>query len=188
MVDQTTTKPVGLIRNLKIYVHGIPYIIIFIVLQNNVVDSSCSMLLGRPWLRDAKVAHDWGSNIVIIQRNGTIRTIIVTKHLGGEIRRLEVLLCYDYQNDIIDEEKDIIFATEPKNFSIGTINLPKTIQSMKTTDMGITDTNVKTNILEQGSEVQNTKEKIPSNRYEPEVTLEDKVYPKTYYKHNQGML
>jgi hypothetical protein len=96
MVDQTTTKPVGLIRNLKIYVHGIPYIIIFIVLQNNVVDSSCSMLLGRPWLRDAKVAHDWGSNIVIIQRNGTIRTIIVTKHLGGEIRRLEVLLCYDY--------------------------------------------------------------------------------------------
>ncbi len=96
MVDQTTTKPVGLIKNLKIYVHGIPYIIIFIVLQNNVVDSSCSMLLGRPWLRDAKVAHDWGSNIVIIQRNGTIRTIIVTKHLGGEIRRLEVLLCYDY--------------------------------------------------------------------------------------------
>jgi hypothetical protein len=32
MVDQTTTKPVGLIRDLKIYVHGIPYITTFIIL------------------------------------------------------------------------------------------------------------------------------------------------------------
>jgi hypothetical protein len=42
----------------------------FIVLQNSVVDSNYSMLLGRPSLRDAKVAHDWGSNIVAIQGNG----------------------------------------------------------------------------------------------------------------------
>jgi hypothetical protein len=57
------------------------------------------------------VAHDWGNNVVTIQRNGTIRTIIVTKHLGGEVQRLEVLLCYDYHNGIIDEEEGIIFAT-----------------------------------------------------------------------------
>jgi hypothetical protein len=31
MVDQTTTKPVGWIKDLKIYVHGIPYITTFIV-------------------------------------------------------------------------------------------------------------------------------------------------------------
>jgi len=72
MPYRTTTKLVGLIRNMKIYVHGIPYIITFIILQNNVVDSSYSMLLGRPWLRDVKMAHDWGSNIVTIQGNGTI--------------------------------------------------------------------------------------------------------------------
>jgi len=58
MVDQITTKPMGLIKDLKIYVHGIPYITTFIVLQNSAVDSSYSMLLGRPWLKDAKVAHD----------------------------------------------------------------------------------------------------------------------------------
>jgi len=29
MANQTTTKPMGLIRNLKIYVHGIPYITTF---------------------------------------------------------------------------------------------------------------------------------------------------------------
>ncbi len=78
----------GLIRNLKIYVQNILYIIMFIVFQNNVVDSSYSMLLGKPWLKDVKVAHDWGSNIITIQGNGTVRTIIITKHLGGEVRKL----------------------------------------------------------------------------------------------------
>jgi hypothetical protein len=96
MENQTTTKLVGLIRDMKIYVHGIPYITTFTILQNNVVESSYSMLLGRPWLKDAKVAHDWGNNNVTIQGNVIVRTITVTKHLGGEVRRPKVLLCYDY--------------------------------------------------------------------------------------------
>jgi len=113
------------------------------------------MLWGKPWLKDAKVAHYWGSNIVTIQGNGTIKTIIVTKHLGGEVKRPEVLLCYNYQNGITDYE-DLIFVTEPKLISIGTINLLETIQSMETTNAWIMDTNVKTSILEQGSKVHNT--------------------------------
>jgi hypothetical protein len=66
MSNQTTTKLVGLIRDLKIYVHSIPYITMFTIFQNNVVDSSYSILLGRPWLRNVKLAHEWGSNIVTI--------------------------------------------------------------------------------------------------------------------------
>jgi hypothetical protein len=57
-----------------------------------------------------------------------------------------MLLCYDYQNGIIDEEKDIIFATKLRLFSIKTINLPYTIQSMKTTNVKIMDINVKITI------------------------------------------
>jgi hypothetical protein len=113
MANQTTTKPMGLIKDLKIYVRGIPYITTFIVLQNSVVGFSYSMLLGRPWLRDAKVQHDWGSNIVTIQGNGTVQTIIITKHLGSEVRRPEVLLYYNYHNGITNEKEDIIFATKP---------------------------------------------------------------------------
>jgi hypothetical protein len=58
MADQSMTKPLGIIRNLKIQIHGIPYVATFIVLQNNVVDFSYSMLLGRPWFKVAKVTHD----------------------------------------------------------------------------------------------------------------------------------
>jgi hypothetical protein len=46
MAYQTTTKLMGLIRDLKIYVHSIPYITMFNVLQNNVLNISYSMLLG----------------------------------------------------------------------------------------------------------------------------------------------
>jgi hypothetical protein len=44
------------------------------------------------------------------------------------------------------------------------------------------DTNVKTSISKQGSKIQSTKKKIHGNRYEPKVTVEDKVYLETYYK------
>jgi hypothetical protein len=57
-----------------------------------------------------------------------------------------MFLCYDYQNGITDEEKDN-FATKPKLFSIGTISLLETIQFVKTMDVEIMDTNVKTNNL-----------------------------------------
>jgi hypothetical protein len=107
----------GLIRNLKIYVHNIPYISTFIMLQTSVVDSNYSMLLGRSWLRDVKVTHDWGSNITTIQGNGTIKAITITKCFGGAVRRLGMLLCYDYQNGITNEEQDIMFVIEPKLFS-----------------------------------------------------------------------
>ncbi len=45
IVDQTIAIPLGLIRDLKIFVHGIPYIITFTVINNNVLDYIYLMLL-----------------------------------------------------------------------------------------------------------------------------------------------
>jgi hypothetical protein len=55
MVDQNMIRPLRIIINMKIHIHGIPYVATFIVLQNNVVNSNYPMLLGRPWFKDAKV-------------------------------------------------------------------------------------------------------------------------------------
>jgi hypothetical protein len=70
------TRPLRIIKNLKIHLHGIPYISTFIVLKNSVADICFSMLLRRPLLKNAKVTHDWGNNINIVQGNGTIITIL----------------------------------------------------------------------------------------------------------------
>jgi hypothetical protein len=66
MVDQTIAKPLGSIKDLMINFHGIPYVIAFTMIQNNVLDFSYFMLLGRPWLKIAKISHDWGNNTIII--------------------------------------------------------------------------------------------------------------------------
>ncbi len=56
-------------------------------MNRNVLDFSYSMLLGCPCLRDAKVSHDWGTNIVIIEGISIVRTIHVTKKLGVQTKR-----------------------------------------------------------------------------------------------------
>jgi hypothetical protein len=68
MVNQTTTKPIGLIHNMGILVHELPYVMTFTVLHNNVMtftilhnnvaDANYLMLLNRPWLWDVKILHD----------------------------------------------------------------------------------------------------------------------------------
>ncbi len=47
MENQITTKPMGLIRDMKIYVHGIFYITRFIVFYNSVIDSNYSIVVGK---------------------------------------------------------------------------------------------------------------------------------------------
>jgi hypothetical protein len=66
MADQTVVELVGLIRNIKIHIHGIPYFITLTVICNTKVNDAYSMLLDRPWLIDAKVNHDWRNNMVTI--------------------------------------------------------------------------------------------------------------------------
>jgi hypothetical protein len=83
------------------------------------------MLLRRPWLKDAKVTHDWGNNVIIVQGNGTIKTISVNRKLGVKTIWPQTLVCYDLMERLADEEEDLIFETEPKLFSIGIIILSK---------------------------------------------------------------
>jgi hypothetical protein len=69
-------------------------------------------MLDQPWLKDAKVTQDRGINMITRQRNDTIHIIIVTFIMDNSIGRLKTLLCYDFQNGIIDEEKDFVFKTK----------------------------------------------------------------------------
>ncbi len=70
MAYQTLTKSIRLIKNLKIHIHGFAYIVTFIIMNNSVLDVSYSMLLGHPWLPNAKVNHDSNNNMITINSNG----------------------------------------------------------------------------------------------------------------------
>lgn len=69
-----------LIRDLKIHVHNIPYIATFTIMKINVLDANYSMLIGSPWLFDAKVTHDWDNNMITIESKGIVWMIALTRH------------------------------------------------------------------------------------------------------------
>jgi len=48
MVNVTTTKLAYLIKNLKIHISGIPYMVTFVITKNTVLNASYFMLSNRP--------------------------------------------------------------------------------------------------------------------------------------------
>lgn len=102
------------------------------------------MLLGCPWLREAKVSHDWVNNIIILQGTNLIRIILVTKKLRGPTKSLEKLVCYDFHFGIFDEE-NLMFVIRSKLFSIGNIivvkptKLDQTIIFIPSTNIGLVE-------------------------------------------------
>jgi len=191
MANQNMTKPLRIIRNLRIHIHGIPYVATFTILKNNVVDFNYYMLMGKLWLRDVKVTHDWGNNVITIQGNGIIRTISLNKKLGVETRRLQVLVCYDLLEGLTYEEEDLIFETKPKLFLIGTIIISNETISLLNIRVLEIIINGKSNPKQQTSN-QRVAKMVPSIinttkfHVRPKISLEDKVYPKTYYHHSQA--
>jgi hypothetical protein len=72
------------------------------------------MLLGRPLLKNAIVAHDCRNNTMTIQGNGMVGTIVVNKHLG--MKGPKLLLCCNYQNGITHEKEDSYLLHNDKCF------------------------------------------------------------------------
>jgi len=111
MAYQTIVKPLSIIRDLKIFFHRIPHSFTFTAIDNKVLDSSYSMLLGCPWLKYAKVSHNWETNTITIQGIGTIRTILVIKKLGVQTKRPKVPVCYDFHFGLLNDKKDVMCTT-----------------------------------------------------------------------------
>jgi hypothetical protein len=66
MADQQKVQPIGLIMNLKISLASCDYKISIIVLNMDNGVEAYSMLLGLPWLKLAKIHHNWGDSTLII--------------------------------------------------------------------------------------------------------------------------
>ncbi len=104
MAHQTITKSLSLIKDLKIHVHGIPYTITIIVIKNNVLNFTHFMLVGWPWSKDAKGAHNWGNNTITIQETNIVKLYLSPK-ARIETKWFKVLICYDFHFGISNEKK-----------------------------------------------------------------------------------
>ena len=122
MANGTIAKPTCLLRDVKIHIHGIPYIVTLTVIDCQTIKSNYSMLLGRPWLRNAKVIHDWANDQVQIMGNGTVKTVKINRQLGYEAVTPHALVCYNFAEGITDDKETILLAANPTLQPVGTID------------------------------------------------------------------
>jgi hypothetical protein len=59
MADQREVTPLGTIKNLNINIRGLTSKITITIIKMENQENSYSMLLGRPWLKQARAKHDW---------------------------------------------------------------------------------------------------------------------------------
>ena len=122
MANRTIAKPTGLLRDVKIHIHGIPYIVTLTVIDCQTIKSDYSLLIGRPWLRNAKVIHDWANDQVQIMGNRTIKTVTINRQLGYEAVTPHALVCYNFAKGITNDEETILLAADPTLQPVGTID------------------------------------------------------------------
>jgi hypothetical protein len=82
MIDQQKVQAMGLIQNLKIDLVGCVYKFFVIVLKMENGVETYSMLLGRPWLKQTKVRHNWGDSALTIILENIIVTLNMIKHVN----------------------------------------------------------------------------------------------------------
>ena len=122
MANGSIAKPTGLLRDVKIHIHGIPYIVTLTVIDCQTIKSDYNMLLDRPWLRNAKVIHDWANDQVQIMGNGTVKTVKINCQLGYEAVTPYALVYYNFAEGITDDEVTILLAVDPTLQPMGTID------------------------------------------------------------------
>jgi hypothetical protein len=102
-----------------------------------------------------------------------------------------VLVCSDLLEGLTYEKEDLIFETEPKLFSTSTITILDETISLLSIRMSKIKTNEKSDpkqkTIDQGEAKVVLLPIKPKDFYvRPKISLEDKVYPKTYYRHRQA--
>ena len=122
MANGTIAKPTGLLRDVKIHIHGIPYIVTLTVIDCQTIKLDYSILFGRPWLRNAKVIHDWANDQVQIMGNGTVKTVKMNRQLGYEAVTPHALVCYNFAEGITDDEETILLVVDPTLQPVRTID------------------------------------------------------------------
>ncbi len=105
--------------------------------------------------------------------------------MGTEIRRHQVLVCYDLLERLTDEKEDLNFETELELFSIGTIIISNEKNSLLSVGMSKIKISEESK-PEKGTLDQMVTKVVPSTikledfYVKPEISLEEKVYSKTY--------
>jgi hypothetical protein len=133
MADQRRVKPIGLIRDTKISIEGLRYATTFTVLRMEDNESSYPILLGRPWLRMAKVKHNWANDKITLRLGGTKKKVQVAK-LHSPLGRTRPMYVegLNWLEGVDQDEEDEILAANPALVSLFEVEVEKIKEQYET--------------------------------------------------------
>ena len=102
MADQSRVKPMGILRSVITTIAGIQYPIDYIVFKLNNSSLSYPILLGRPWLYQAKAKNDWGRGTLTIgkgKNKTSLQMYPVVYHGETQLEENEVTSDQEYDSD-----------------------------------------------------------------------------------------
>ncbi len=116
MVDQWKVYIIGLIKNLKINLAGCDYknFVIMLNMENGV--EAYSMLLGQPWLKLARVHHNWGDSTFTITSREWIVMLSIIKwiSINSSLRLKNLDVEFDWEEGLLEWEEEHLYNAIPK--------------------------------------------------------------------------
>ena len=155
-------------------------------------ENSYSMLLERPWLKQARAKHDWGKSQLILYQNG-IDVCIGTNRRPKLLDSLRPINIegFDWEDGLTDEEEQIVYQAYPSLHHITDMELDG-LKQLYETDCNMVMTSIegekveninkkgpKTNAKKNEGQVPKLKEGIPKQK---EDMGEKPVYPSHFYE------
>ena len=113
MADHSKVLPMGVLVNVDTNIAGIVYKIDYVVFQLKGSTLSYPILLGHPWLFDAKAQNDWGCGTLTISKRRNkivLQMYLVTYH--GESQLPHTEFTFDDDDSDLDENEDTSYGDE----------------------------------------------------------------------------
>lgn len=136
MVDNHKVMPKGIVRNVRMVIKNMEFFInVVVIAMQPLSQESYQVLLGRPWLRDAKVKHDWKRDRILV-RKGKKKTYI---HFGTSktcrVAQLTPLHAetFNMSEGLEDDEEEYLLKQNPNLMFLFMIDLEKILENKEVT-------------------------------------------------------
>ena len=184
MADQRKVMPKEIIRDVRLDVGGIIIRTTLIVIDMVNFEDSYSILLGRPWLKEAQAQHDWplnrltltqGENKVEISTQRTPALSPANRPLNWED--------YDWEMGLTNEEEAVVFEAFPKLLPMGDFDL-KSLKKLRAPSCNTVEIDTPENSIKpraRKSEPEKPRSRKTTKK-EHEAMEEKPIYPSQFYK------
>ncbi|KAH7288397.1 hypothetical protein KP509_31G025300 [Ceratopteris richardii] len=128
MVDQSRVPSIGLIKASIIKIQNIPFKVTFVVIELIGKSNKYNLLIGRPWLKHAKVQHDWGSQAITFQR-GHKKYSIPLKDMQHYLKaQIPSIIEPPHMIDGLKEDEELKFLEANRDlWSVGLVDISEAL-------------------------------------------------------------